>query len=412
MAAEEWCITTRAGLPRTGTSQTKHNFLSSGYSHPSRTSPLSCSFNSAFLVNRSGSMAQQWLWTYPPSHGDDNTIFSSWIESMAEQDSLPSHSTVIFQLLQPYFLSPNPYAPPVNIRFNILLISSIIRILHPMAVSCQMKLTHLARIFLLVYPPVPVRDMESDYSHFPSAPASSGSDWEFHVAISNASDFAFGEFSNFESNISRPPSVAISCGTLASASSFRDVEQALSTLHGSFENGEVVTASRQRETEIDSTTSSSVAKTSATIVAAATSEHETHMFAATEDRKHTAGITSTLKPDAAAASLGKRKKDSATAESQSSRAKRPKKDPLSTWSVERVNRDDTTVLTGQEFATLYPDEFREIYPQEAIFGFFLMVDVLTHPKDIKGASPHVMVPVMAKRNVPPKQTVPPKHLIF
>ncbi|KAJ7906823.1 hypothetical protein B0H13DRAFT_1880223 [Mycena leptocephala] len=87
MAAEEWSITTLARLPKTGASQTKHNFLSSGYSHPSCTSSSSCSFYGAFFANCSGSIAQQWPWTHPPSHGDDNEIFSSWIKSMAERDS-------------------------------------------------------------------------------------------------------------------------------------------------------------------------------------------------------------------------------------------------------------------------------------------------------------------------------------
>jgi hypothetical protein len=50
----------------------------------------------------------------------------------------------------------------------------------------------------------------------------------------------------------------------------------------------------------------------------------------------------------------------ATTELQSSRARQPKKDALSMWSVERVNGDDTMVLTGGEFVTLYLDEFRNV----------------------------------------------------
>jgi hypothetical protein len=87
---------------------------------------------------------------------------------------------------------------------------------------------------------------------------------------------------------------------------------------------------------------------------------------ATEDQKqaHHWGHVDTSRPETATAPSGKHKRALANTELQSSRAKRPKKDPLSTRSVERVDGDNTTVLTGQEFTTLYPDEFREIYPQE------------------------------------------------
>ncbi|KAF7372662.1 hypothetical protein MVEN_00129300 [Mycena venus] len=137
------------------------------------------------------------------------------------------------------------------------------------------------------------------------------------------------------------------------------------------ENSEVITASEQPETVIVFTPqTSSVAETSAPTVAAAACEQSNSSGDAHVSRPRrtkntpTTAATSTSRPSTAATSLGKRKKASSTTESKSSRAKRSKKDPLGTWSVERVEGDDIMVLTGREFATLYPDEFREIYPQE------------------------------------------------
>ncbi|KAJ7738274.1 hypothetical protein B0H14DRAFT_2638519 [Mycena olivaceomarginata] len=123
------------------------------------------------------------------------------------------------------------------------------------------------------------------------------------------------------------------------------------------ENGEAAMDSRQPETSVIT-------------VAAAASEQSNSSGGAHilqpwwTKNKLTTGTMSNSRFDTATAPSGKCKRASATTESQCSRANDQRR-IHSVCGVWRESTETTPLFSlGGEFVTLYPDEFRDIYPQE------------------------------------------------